>query len=70
MKHRATFSQRHLDTGDLYSAEQHLEDLKPRDVFLKLIGQHEYDENDQREILSAFDELLEDVKNEENSIKE
>jgi len=70
IKHRATFSHRHQDTGDLYSTEQHLEDLKPRDVFLKLIRQHEYDENDQREILSAFDELLEAVKNDENSIKE
>src|SRR5680860_159365 len=70
VKHRATFSHRHQDTGDLYSTEQHLEDLKPRDVFVKLIGQHEYDEIDQREILSAFDELLEAVKNEENSIKE
>ncbi|MCJ7758054.1 MAG: exonuclease sbcCD subunit D, partial [Gillisia sp.] len=70
IKHRATFSHRHQDTGDLYSTEQHLEDLKPRDVFVKLIGQHEYDEIDQREILSAFDELLEAVKNEENSIKE
>ena len=69
VKHRATFSHRHMETGDLYSAVQHLEDLKPRDVFLKLIGQHEYDEINQREILSAFDELLEDVKNEENSIK-
>jgi len=70
VKHRATFSHRHQDTGDLYSTEQHLEDLKPRDVFLKLIGQHEYDEIDQGEILSAFDELLEAVNNEENSIKE
>ena len=70
IKHRATFSHRHQEPGDLYSTEQHLEDLKPRDVFLKLIRQHEYDENDQREILSAFDELLEAVKNDENSIKE
>jgi exonuclease SbcD len=70
IKHRATFSHRHQDTGDIYSTEQHLEDLKPRDVFVKLIGQHEYDEIDQREILSAFDELLEEVKSEENSIKE
>ena len=70
IKHRASFSHRHQDTGNLYSTEQHLEDLKPRDVFVKLIGQHEYDEIDQREILSAFDELLEEVKSEENSIKE
>lgn len=70
VKHRVTFSHRHQNAGELYTVEQHLEDLKPRDVFLKLIGQHSYDEMDQREILSAFDELLEAVKNEENTIKE
>ncbi len=62
VKHRASFKQQLKGTSALYQNSQQLEDLKPRDVFIKLLEQNENDENRQ-EILSAFDEILEEVQN-------
>ena len=62
VKHRASFKQQLKGTSALYENSQQLEDLKPRDVFLKLMDQQENEEN-RDEILSAFDEILEEVRN-------
>lgn len=59
VKHRASFANRTKAAGALYEPSQQLEDLQPREIFLKLIEQHDYDEETRQEILSAFDELLE-----------
>ena len=67
VKHRASFREKLGGTTELYDETQQLEDLKPREVFLELIGQHEYDEDLHREILSAFDEILEEVQNDQNA---
>ena len=67
VKHRATFQNQVRGASELYNDRQ-LQDLKPRDVFQELIGQHEYDEETHREILSAFDELLEEVQQNENPV--
>ncbi len=66
VKHRATFTNRTTGTSEIYEQDRQLSDLKPKDVFLKLIGNHEYDEDTRQEILSAFDELLEEVEQTEN----
>ncbi|MDT0645075.1 exonuclease SbcCD subunit D C-terminal domain-containing protein [Zunongwangia sp. F260] len=66
VKHRATFQNQVKSAGDLYKNSQQLEDLKPKEVFSKLINEHHYDEETRNEILAAFDELLEEVENSEN----
>lgn len=66
VKHRATFSKQLKGASDTYEQGIKLEDLKPKDVFMKLIGDHEYDEEIKKEITSAFDELLNEVNSEEN----
>lgn len=65
VKHRATFKNRVRAASELYPDRQ-LEDLKPKDVFLELIEKNNYDEETRREIVSAFDELLEKVRQNEN----
>ena len=65
VKQRAQFKNQTKGTSELYSENEQLEDLKPKDVFLELIGNHEYDDDQKREILSAFDEILEEVQQSE-----
>lgn len=65
VKHRATFKNQLRGAGELYK-DQHLEDLKPREVFLELVGKDQYDEETRQEIISAFDELLEEFQQNEN----
>lgn len=66
VKHRATFKNKISGAGEIYKNRQ-LEDLKPREVFMELIDRHKYDDNTHREILGAFDELLEEVQQKENA---
>ncbi|TRO66852.1 exonuclease subunit SbcD [Christiangramia sabulilitoris] len=61
VKQRAQFKNQKKGTSELYSENEQLENLKPKDVFLELIGNHEYDDEQRKEILSAFDEILEEV---------
>lgn len=67
VKHRASFKEKISGTNQLYEENQQLEDLKPREVFVELIDQHEYEDDTRKEILSAFDELLEEVQTDENT---
>ena len=67
VKQRAQFRNQTRGTSELYSENEQLEDLKPKDVFLELIGNHDYDEEQKTEILSAFDEILEEVQQSEKS---
>ncbi len=67
VKQRAQFRNQTRGTSDLYSENEQLEDLKPKDVFLELIGNHEYEKEQKMEILSAFDEILEEVQQSEKS---
>lgn len=66
VKHRASFKNKISGAGEIYNDRQ-LEDLKPREVFMELIERHEYDDTTHREILGAFDELLEEVQQKENA---
>lgn len=67
VKHRATFTNQISGVAEAYGTGIKLEDLKPKDVFLELIANHEYNEETKMEIISAFDELLQDVNAEENT---
>lgn len=69
VKSKATFLNKTKGAAELYGNAQQLEDLKPREVFLELIGQQDYDEAMKNDILSAFDELLEEVHSNEPSVK-
>ncbi|MGI0106219.1 exonuclease SbcCD subunit D C-terminal domain-containing protein [Salinimicrobium sp. WS361] len=67
VKHRAGFKNQLKGAGQAFSADKQLQDLKPKDVFLELIAKHEYDTETKQEILSAFDEILEELHREENA---
>lgn len=66
VKHRASFANQLKGAGELYGQNRQLEDLKPKDVFTELIARHEYDAETQQEILAAFDEILEEVQQNES----
>ncbi len=65
VKHRASFKNQVRGAGELYDNRQ-LEDLTPREVFQELIGRHNYDDETHREIMSAFEELLQEAGQTEN----
>ena len=59
IKHRAQFSNQQLQTGDVFSGKQKLEDLKPKEVFESLLNQESYLPEEQIELRQTFDELYE-----------
>jgi len=61
VKHRATFKNQLRESGKLFESHQHLEDLKPQEVFQKLLAQHSYAEDVKEKVNIAFQELLEEV---------
>ncbi len=61
VKHRATFKNQLRESGKLFESHQHLEDLKPQEVFQKLLSQHSYAEEVKEKVNIAFQELLEEV---------
>ncbi|MCM4156672.1 exonuclease SbcCD subunit D C-terminal domain-containing protein [Gramella sp. AN32] len=67
VKQRAQFRNQTISISEIYAENEQLEDLKPKDVFLELIGNHEYDEGQKTEILSAFEEIFEEVQQSEKS---
>lgn len=67
VKHRASFRNQLKGAAQAFAPEQQLQDLQPKDVFLELIAKHEYDEETKGEILSAFNELLEEIHRDENT---
>ncbi|MBW2961363.1 exonuclease SbcCD subunit D C-terminal domain-containing protein [Mesonia aestuariivivens] len=61
VKHRATFKNQLRESGKLFANHQHLEDLKPQEVFEKLVAQHSYSEELKAKVSLAFQELVEEV---------
>ncbi len=61
VKHRTRFSNAHKKLGQLYENSEKLEDVRPKDVFMKKISEHEYDTGTRQELLSAFEEILSEV---------
>ncbi len=68
VKHRTNFREQTRGASELYQNSTQLEDLTPREVFLELIKKQEYEPETHRELLCAFDELLEEVQQNENPI--
>ncbi|NJY62715.1 exonuclease subunit SbcD [Salinimicrobium sp. CDJ15-81-2] len=66
VKHRANFENQLKGASQVFAPSQQLQDLEPKDVFVKLIEKHEYDEKTRGEILSAFEELLQEIHGDEN----
>ena len=64
VKHRATFKNQLRESGKLFESHQHLEDLKPQEVFQKLLAQHSYSDDVKEKVNIAFQELLEEVNSE------
>jgi exonuclease SbcD len=64
VKHRASFENKISGSGELYNEEEQLKDLRPLDVFQKLVEEQEKDETTKKELVSAFNEILEAVHQE------
>ena len=67
VKHRASFENQLKGAAQAFNPDTQLQDLQPKDVFLELIAKHEYDTETKQEILSAFDEILEELHRDENA---
>ena len=65
VKHRASFQKQRKGASEAYENEVTLQDLKPKDVFLELIANHEYEDETRQEILTAFDEIMEEINQDE-----
>ncbi len=66
VKSRANFKNKVSGASELYAGTPQLEDLKPREVFLELLANHEYETDVNNDILSAFDELMEELHQQES----
>lgn len=62
VKHKVEFRHKLRGTAEIFEHTTQLEDLKPKDIFNKMIEGHAYDEASKASILDAFQELLEDIK--------
>ncbi len=61
VKHRVKFKQAVRETGELFETHEKLEELQPQKVFRAKLAENEYPEEEERDIESAFLELLEQV---------
>ncbi|MAW94090.1 MULTISPECIES: exonuclease SbcCD subunit D C-terminal domain-containing protein [unclassified Leeuwenhoekiella] len=61
VKHRATFKNRLKQTGQLFETHQHLEDLKPQEVFAKMLEQSSYDPETKAQVEQAFQQIVEQL---------
>lgn len=62
VKHRASFEKKTQGASELYDASVELEDLKPKEVFEKLLLQSELDDSASTLIREAFNEILEELQ--------
>ena len=49
------------ETGQLFENHRHLEDLKPQEVFDKMLEQHSYDDRTKALVTQAFQEIVEQI---------
>lgn len=62
-KSKMDFKDREIGASELFDTKQRLEDLKPQDVFERLLDTKDYDESTRNELISVFNELLEEITN-------
>jgi len=65
VKSRIKFSKKIKGTDELYSVNKNIEDLAPKDVFLKRLKSESLPSNTEAQLIEAFDEILEMVRQEE-----
>ncbi|WP_194852019.1 exonuclease SbcCD subunit D C-terminal domain-containing protein [Nonlabens antarcticus] len=61
VKQKISFSEKAPAMTDFYQVEQELENLSPQDVFLKLLEKSTFEPEMKNEIISSFQEILEEV---------
>jgi exonuclease SbcD len=61
VKQKISFKEKAPTMTDFYEVEQELEDLSPRDVFLKLLDKSTFEPEMKDEIISSFQEILEEI---------
>ncbi|MGM0581184.1 MAG: exonuclease subunit SbcD [Bacteroidota bacterium] len=61
VKHKTEFKHQLKGSSEIFEKQSELKDLKPTDVFSKMIDTQEYDERTKEEVLDAFQELLENL---------
>lgn len=66
VKQRAHFEQQISKSGELFAASQQLEDLKPTDVFDRLLEKSNWEDETKQLVQLAFAEVLEEVLQEES----
>jgi len=66
VKHKTEFKHQLKGSSEIFEKQSELKDLKPRDVFSKMIDTQEYDEEIKGEVLDAFQELLENLNRTED----
>jgi exonuclease SbcD len=59
VKHKTEFKHKLQGTSEIFDEQSQLQNLKPKDIFSKMIESHDYDEDSKSAVLDAFQELLE-----------
>lgn len=62
LKHKTSFETGALDTADLFTHGENIEDLKPQEVFEKRLIQEGLDETNFNELRETFLEVLEEIR--------
>lgn len=62
VKHRAHFDNQLSEAGELFEEQVELAELKPRQMFDERLKLEGFDDEEQRELESAFSELLEEIE--------
>lgn len=66
VKHRASFEKNLKLSGEIFEKHINLEELKPENVFEERLELEDFSEQEKEEINSAFQELLEEIYQQEN----
>ena len=62
IKPRLTYENKAKDADELYTVGTHIEDLSPRDVFVRRLENEDLDDTTRQLLLEAYEQLLEEVQ--------
>lgn len=66
VKHKTEFKHKLQGSAEIFDQESQLENLKPKDIFSKMMESQEYDEESKADVMDAFQELLENLERTED----
>jgi len=66
VKHKTEFKHKLQGTAEIFDPQSQLEDLKPKDIFSKIMETQDYDDDSKEAVLDAFQELLENLNRTED----